>query len=154
MTGRDDHPADVQRLHPPGNESIDKQLRRRLAELLSFACRRAKEERSILGDHAIEKVEPRKHLLQVMELSTGHQDQLAIRGPDLLESADDIGANATTGGKRTVVVAGEGDVAHLELRANGVSNRMIENAAWLSNWQQEMCPEANDPAENSLNLNV
>ena len=77
-----------ERVDPSPPEGIDERRRRRLGKETNFAGSGSIENGTVLGDHLIEHRNVGKDVLQVLDLPTGDQDQLAPRGGEPLQGVD------------------------------------------------------------------
>src|SRR5258707_686781 len=69
-------------------------------------------ESPVLGNDAVEQVEPGEHVHQLVEFTAGDQDQLPARLAEPAKRVERRVVDLAVVGKRPVVVGGEGEVAH------------------------------------------
>jgi hypothetical protein len=88
LPGRNDDPAHRDGMDLPRDEHIDEDLRRTLRQYLLFSARRPVNERAVLGDDALEQVQPREHPPQVIHFATRNEDQFAAAISQALQGAN------------------------------------------------------------------
>jgi len=76
---RDDDPADVERRHRFLSQAFDEPFVRRRAEKRLFASARIEEQAAVFSDDHVERVDVRKHALEVREDAPGNENRAPPR---------------------------------------------------------------------------
>ena len=84
-----------------------------------LAVRGAVEQSPVLGDHAIEELDRREDLEQILELPARDKDELPPRVAKPLKGRECLLADHSIARQRAVVIAGQDEITHGYLRSLG-----------------------------------
>jgi hypothetical protein len=110
--GGDDHAPDGNRTDAALDELVDEALRRGVVERLFLARLGPVEEGAVLRNDSCEQIEPWHHSLQLVELTPGHEHELAARFAQALERRERRLVDAAMVSNGAVVVAAQREIAH------------------------------------------
>src|SRR5262249_53160673 len=94
-------------------QCFDKLLICRFAQQAALLLLRPVEKRAVLEHGNVEEVEAVEYLLQVVQFTTGHQEQLAAGSAQDLECGDGLSRGCAVCGQGAVVVASQCQEAHM-----------------------------------------
>ncbi len=112
LPGGHDHAAHVERRDPPRPQRLDQLAGRRFGEGLLGAIVGAVEHGAVLDHHPVEQIDAGKDVQQIRELAPGHQDELPPGRPEPLERGQRGVVHPAGGGDGTIVITGQGVIAH------------------------------------------
>jgi hypothetical protein len=84
-----------------------------------LAVRGAIQHAAVLGDHAIEELDRREDLEQILELPARDKDELPPRIAEPLEGRECLLTDDSIARQRAVVIAGQDEITHGYLRSLG-----------------------------------